>query len=176
AVAAAVIGIAGVGGYSALMAGGGGTVAGTESAKDGSAADTREAPSVAEAPDKEDRLSGEAAGRERGYPVPVSASGTDYTRENLSGVRGQRDAGAADAPVQAPPGLERLAAPSALRTCLEAVGTTYPGQVTMVDYARFEAEPALVIAITPRDGGSQVVVVGPGCTRGEIDEKYHATV
>jgi len=111
----------------------------------------------------------------RGYPVPVAASGTDYTRDTLSAVRGQHDIAAAAAPAQVPKGLSGLLALPALDDCLTSIRSAYPGTVTIVDYARFEGSPALIVAITEATAGNRIVVVGPDCGHRGADEQYTAT-
>ncbi|MGH3715449.1 MAG: hypothetical protein ACRDT4_18600 [Micromonosporaceae bacterium] len=172
AVAAGLVTIAGFGGYTVLNLGG------VQDARTGSGADQSQedsgaAPGIASGP------GGERDSKEkyqRGYPVPVSASGTDYNRENLSGVRHRSDAAAADAPVQPPAGLERLATPDQLQGCLDQVAAVHPGTVTMADYARFDGVPAVVIAISGTGAERKVVVVGAECGQSGTDEIYHARV
>jgi hypothetical protein len=111
----------------------------------------------------------------RGYPVPVAASGTDYSRATLSAVRGQHDMAAGDASPQVPGALSRLKALPALDDCLTVIRSVYPGTVTIVDYARFEGAPALIVAITEVAGRNRVVVAGPDCGHPGVDERYTAT-
>jgi hypothetical protein len=166
AVAAAVLGVVGVGGYAVLGTGG----AGRPSYESGAAeSDTAAAPSA-------ERNGAKAAdGRLPNSSVPVTASGTDYTRKTLSGVRDNRAEAPNAAPVRPPSELSRLTAADALQECLTDVTAAYPGNVTLVDYARFEGEAALVIRISAAHGVQRVVVVGPGCGSSGTDEKY-ATV
>ncbi|MGH3646917.1 MAG: hypothetical protein ACRDTM_07045 [Micromonosporaceae bacterium] len=169
AIAAGLIAIAGMAGSSLL---GVGTDGSSDSGITSGDARDREASGA----EKAAPGAAENSDQLRGYPVPVAASGNDYTKENLSGVRRERNAAAADAPIQPPAGLGPLAAPGALAECLSAVDAVYPGTVTMADYARFEGAPAVIIAITTYRGETQVVVVGAECGRNGMDEKYHTSV
>jgi hypothetical protein len=119
--------------------------------------------------DEGDRRGAGALGA--GYPVPVTASGTDYARDSLLTVQGLR-AGAARTVPRAPEGLSRLLALPALDDCLTAIRSAHPGTVTIVDYARFEGAPALIVAITATSGSTRVVVAGPDCGRSGTDERY----
>src|SRR5262249_21496326 len=65
--------------------------------------------------------------------------------------------------------------------CLNAIVREYGGRVALVDFARFEGRPALVVALddAPLGGGKRlVVVVGPACGQGNAvtDERYRSTV
>jgi len=164
AVAAAFLGVVGIGGY-ALFGPGESYISSVESDRAKSSAGGAAAPSA-------ERNGPTADAQPPSYSVPVTASGTDYTRENLSGVRANGDSGLKAAPLRPPSELSRLTAADALRDCLASVTARYPGDVTLVDYARFEGDPALVIQITqPRDV-RRVVVAGPDCGAAGTDEKY----
>lgn len=100
----------------------------------------------------------------------VIVSGTNYTLENLAELVHQpllTDAetmssasGELDATVDDP--LAKLATADPLGQCLAAVRLVHPGEVTAVDFARFNGEPALVVWV--RQGNtSTVVAVGPSC-------------
>lgn len=112
----------------------------------------------------------------------VRNSGTDYTRQNLSGVLNQNNESVPSRPGPIGPalgtaetgGLDRLAAPDALRQCLAAIVDQHGGVPTVVDYARFEGQPALVVVL--EGGGSRrVVAVGAACGAGGADELYSTT-
>lgn len=107
--------------------------------------------------------------------VPMTASGLDYSRNTISAVHGQRAETARTVPREVPQELTRLLATPALDDCLTAIRASYPGAVTIVDYARFEGTPALLVAITEATGGTRVVVAGPECGRSGIHERYSAT-
>jgi hypothetical protein len=96
-------------------------------------------------------------------PAPSQPSTPLYSAE--SGVP-PVPSGAGPVPTE----LARLLNPVALQACLAAVQAVTPGQVTTVDFARYEGRPALVVTIgrTPsaRSGvasGVTAVVVGPAC-------------
>ncbi|HEX6075353.1 MAG TPA: hypothetical protein VFZ32_08840 [Micromonosporaceae bacterium] len=170
AVAAGLLGLAVPAGYLVL--------APYQAAETSRAPDRAEVDSGAEQPDAatEGNRDGQGpAALGRGYPVPVAASGTDYTRVSLSAVHGRQEKATADAPSRVPEGLSRLVALPALEDCLTAIRSAHPGTVTIVDYARFEGAPALIVAVTEAAGGNRVVVAGPGCGRSGADERYTAT-
>jgi hypothetical protein len=119
----------------------------------------------------------------------VVASGTDYRRETLA-----QSAALAPEPAptidskggqttffsagEAPDGLLRLNAPAALESCLRAVNTQRPGVPVVVDYARFEGQPALVIVVRQENTPNTtltIVVVGPDCGRSGTDERAAVT-
>jgi len=72
--------------------------------------------------------------------------------------------------------LRRLAEPTALRTCLDAIATAHPGVATAVDFARFDGAPALIVLVRTGQGGSTVVAVGPSCGVAGTDERASAPV
>jgi hypothetical protein len=95
--------------------------------------------------------------------VPIVTSGTDYTRDTLSRVASrtatdtQSGPGAsgteADADAVAPAELSRLKNPGVLRTCLakiRSVAEEPEAAVRLVDLARFEGSPAVVVLFTDR--------------------------
>lgn len=135
-----------------------------------------------------DRPAGEAAPA-AGAPYrttgPAVRSGTDWTPERLG-----RDARAASVrPDMAGPsgasgsgretplaadknrlgavgGLDRLARPEALAACLTAIGAEHgaaPLTVELVDYARFQGSPALVVTFSDAGGARWGWVSGPEC-------------
>lgn len=78
-----------------------------------------------------------------------------------------------------PTALARLTNRTALDGCLAAVTKGHGGQVSVVDFARFDDQPALIVVLvgtaeTP--GRRMVVVVGPSCGQpsGASDERYAA--
>lgn len=124
----------------------------------------------------------------------VQASGTDYRRETLRPLAAEPAAAAGDplAPadrIQAdggvtksldgvPDALRPLIDPAARGACLAAVVASYGGRPAIVDYARFEGVPALVIQLVGTGSrGDRVVVVGAGCgTSGAgADLRYTST-
>jgi hypothetical protein len=64
--------------------------------------------------------------------------------------------------------LRRLTGATGRDACLAAILAEYGGTVTLVDYARFEGRPALVVLLDGAKGRSTpwVVVVGPSCGTG----------
>ena len=79
-------------------------------------------------------------------------------------------------PEAVPTELRRLQDPVARAACLNAV-VEYGGQVALVDYARFEGRPALVVIVdgTRLGAGKRLVIaVGPDCGIGGAiaDELY----
>jgi hypothetical protein len=100
-------------------------------------------------------------------PLRDSRSSTTSKDSGLGGSLVREDVAAA---------LRRLAEPTALRTCLDAIATTHPGVATAVDFARFDGTPALIVLVQTGQGGSTVVAVGPGCGVAGTDEKASAPV
>ncbi|MEU8259687.1 hypothetical protein AB0C02_03570 [Micromonospora sp. NPDC048999] len=104
---------------------------------------------------------------------PARHSGTDYGPEQLSGTR--RPLAAAEgwkASEVAPPrfsaadGLDRLARPEALQSCLRAIGAEHaagPLTVELIDYASFEGRPALVVTFLDAHGERWAWASGPEC-------------
>jgi hypothetical protein len=131
-----------------------------------------------------DRLGGQpappAGAPEVAVPVFV-ASGTNYFAADaakvtaqaeqfdagvgpLGGATGTPRATARVAESQVAPPLRRLMDPVAMNACLRQVTSVYGGQVSVVDFARFENEPALVILLVdPARRPVRVMVAGPGC-------------
>jgi hypothetical protein len=77
--------------------------------------------------------------------------------------------------------LQRLTDPAAQAACLNAITAEYGGRVSVVDFARFEGSPALVVVIDGARiaaGKRLVVVVGPTCGTGNAiaDERYRTTI
>jgi hypothetical protein len=113
----------------------------------------------------------------------VLVSGTDYRLDTLRDMSRQPAPAPTDksrpssssAPLgaaaqEAPSALARLTTPAGLDECLRAVIARYPGTAVLVDYARFDGEPALVIVV--RQGvASMVIAVGSNCGAAGTDEK-----
>lgn len=70
--------------------------------------------------------------------------------------------------------LARLTVPGALAACLEAVRAAHPGEVRLVDFARFNGAPAVIVLIQGAST-STVVAVGPDCGLAGADVKGVAT-
>ncbi|MER7003022.1 hypothetical protein ABT297_08230 [Dactylosporangium sp. NPDC000555] len=162
---------------------------------------TSAVPDRADAPDGGQTRSSSGAGGYMAGNSPVISSGRDYGRGQLgqlaggqpgpdvrnsgkSDVRGEGAAGTASieagAPTGVPSPLARLSAPAARAACLTAITKEYGGQVSLVDYAAFEGQAALVVVVDgTRVGGGKrlIVVVGPDCGVGGAiaDERYRTT-
>ena len=107
-------------------------------------------------------------------PGTVLHSGTDYSRQSLPAAGGAQAASSNNrnpaGPAPAAPGdvagsaadLRRLDDPQALRECLAAIVAAHGGTPSVVDYARFEGRPALVVVLSG-SGGRRIVVAGPQC-------------
>ena len=126
-------------------------------------------------------------------------SGRDYDPRSVSGFLSTQprlsltgpSAAAEDGPGAAPPparaqtqtldGLGRLHDPAARTICLDAITRTYGGRPTIVDYARFQGAPALVVVQVGAfdiPGRQWVVVVGARCGEGSVgsNELYNGPV
>ncbi len=94
------------------------------------------------------------------------------TRTQSSGQSNKADSGAAP---QAPDaiGLQRLDDNAALQQCLDTIRSRYGGEPALVDYARWQGAPALVVVLS-LGGVRRIVVVGPSCglPDGGTDERY----
>ena len=117
-------------------------------------------------------------------PATVLHTGTDYTRRSIGGTA-DGDKTATSVPgcapnaltnpdLSAPEDLGRLNDPVALRGCLAAIVAVHGGTPSVVDYARFEGRPALVVILVGT-GARRVVVVGPQCGVAGPAEIYTAT-
>ncbi len=109
--------------------------------------------------------------------TPVTASGTDYTRTTLSTVEHQTLGGAPNldpaARQQVPPALQRLTVPQELDRCLSSVTSSYPGSAKLVDYARFQGDPALIVVLRSTPSAPvRYVVSGPDCGSSGPDVRY----
>jgi hypothetical protein len=106
-----------------------------------------------------------------GAGIRVLASGTDYTTATLhqlvDAVRSAPAQTAAEREAElggltVDNALTEVASPEGLARCLAAVRQAYPGVTAVVDFARFEGQPAVVIAV--HDGRAwTVVAVAVGC-------------
>ncbi|SCE81083.1 hypothetical protein [Micromonospora chokoriensis] len=96
-----------------------------------------------------------------------SAPSSSRATGNTSGTQPQVDAGGSRRPMS--DGLDQLArltGEAALKTCLTTVTTEHgngPLVVDVLDYARFQGEPALVIRFTDATGARWAWVSGPEC-------------
>lgn len=118
--------------------------------------------------------------------VTVMSSGTNYTASTLrqlvgAGVRATPDR--AGKSTRSPAGVEapalpaeddplaRLRDPAELKSCLDAIRAQQLGVPTLIDYARYEGAPALVVVLRQGAGASTVVVAGPDCGRKGADDR-----
>jgi hypothetical protein len=125
-------------------------------------------------------------------PDQVFASGTDYTRRSLVAQlvplasRASTLSGAGESPVPAQKDRaagepQRDLSVSTLAPCLRAIAGEH-GRGTprfdVVDYARFEGEPALIVLFTDPDGQRWAWAVSPECGRPEAGAaaRYSARV
>ena len=82
-------------------------------------------------------------------------------------------------PGSEPPELTRVrTVPAVLRDCLDAVRAVFGGQVRVVDLARFEGKPAVVVLLDDAEAGGGrplVVAAGQNCGQppGTTDELFH---
>lgn len=91
-------------------------------------------------------------------PQQYSSQGTADSEPSGVGIQGDRTAGSI--------GLDRLTDPGALETCLAEIGIGHNAgrlAVEVVDYARFEGRPALVVRFTDETGARWAWVSGPEC-------------
>ncbi|WP_431946781.1 hypothetical protein [Micromonospora marina] len=118
---------------------------------------------------------------------PAVRSGTDWTPERLAADRVPAGAKSIPGDMAGPSGaakdgpetrlykserlgdlsnLDRLNRPETLAACLTAIGAEHgagPLTVTMVDYARFQGAPALVVTFADAGGARWGWVSGPEC-------------
>ncbi|MEO3746283.1 hypothetical protein [Plantactinospora sp. B5E13] len=114
--------------------------------------------------------------------APATSRGTqqDTTDGSTGGPVEQESRATVAAPVPVP-GLERLADPSVLARCLDAVAATHargPVTVDLVDYALFEGRAALVVVFTDQSGARWAWATGPECGTSptEADVTYQTRV
>ena len=107
----------------------------------------------------------------------VTASGRDYSASSIASLStpgptiafGERSAtdsrNQPGAVANAPAGLERLLDIRLRGQCLDAIIREYGGTVTLLDYAKFEGSPALMVVLsgTRIASSGRLVVVGPTC-------------
>lgn len=109
----------------------------------------------------------------------VLHSGKDYTPRTLGGggastSTDSQTAPRPDAQNAAGDNLSRLNDQAALGQCLAAIVAVHGGTPSVVDYARFDGEPALVVTLVGT-AGHRIVVVGPQCGIGGPAEIYTTT-
>ncbi|MGA5307638.1 hypothetical protein [Micromonospora taraxaci] len=107
------------------------------------------------------QILGNEQGTMQSAPSPSRATG------NTPGTQPEVDAGGSRRPVsEGLDQLARLTGEAALKTCLTTVTTEHgngPLVVDVLDYARFQGEPALVIRFTDATGARWAWVSGPEC-------------
>lgn len=107
------------------------------------------------------QILGNEQGTMQGAPSPSRATG------NTPGTQPEVDAGGSRRPMgDGLDQLARLTGEAALKTCLTTVTTEHgngPLVVDVLDYARFQGEPALVIRFTDATGARWAWVSGPEC-------------
>jgi negative regulator of sigma E activity len=118
-------------------------------------------------------------GKSGGIGSRLTASGTDYRQASLATqVRALSRSDLQTytlTPSSAPSALQRVAA-GGLTACLDALGISGDVAGLTVDYARFDGNPALVVAMPAADGIA-VTVAGPDCGKdGTADLKLRTTV
>lgn len=98
----------------------------------------------------------------------LAVSGTNYQRDALSTqveqVVGSPGLTVEEVADRTPSELVPLANSAALRQCLNALGAPVP---TILDYARYDSQPALLLIAELPSGDTQVRVVGPRCGEGD---------
>lgn len=116
----------------------------------------------------------------------ILASGTDYTTASLRDLvfpsavpppapKSKSDREAELSRLAVDDSLAEIASPDGLTGCLDAVRRAYPGVIRVVDFARFEGTPAVVIAVD--EGGAwTVVAVGAGCGASNLTELASVSV
>ncbi|MEU4621180.1 hypothetical protein AB0G04_14535 [Actinoplanes sp. NPDC023801] len=103
----------------------------------------------------------------------TTRSGTDYTSGTLANAAGKqtRTSSSMDSPAPAAGeepmsvfSLDRLDSPAALAECVAAISRQNGGllSVELVDYARFEGSPAVIVRFSAANG-TWVWAVGPEC-------------
>jgi anti-sigma-K factor RskA len=114
------------------------------------------------------------------FAVATSDSGIDYSAATVAGAAGAAMDAGGNAPRVEPAApdttgdaLARLRDPVARQTCLGLITAAFPpGAPSLVDFARYEGQPALIVVLSAASGPVEVVVVGAGCGSGGIDEVY----
>ncbi|GAA1801480.1 hypothetical protein HC028_08170 [Planosporangium flavigriseum] len=113
-----------------------------------------------------------------GASVSARSSGSAKTESRANTLSVPEAAGR---PTLVPEALRRLTDPDARAACLQSVLARYGGTAILLDYARYEGSPALVVLLAGAGGAPAqkwVVAVGPNCgTGGAItDQLYSGSV
>jgi hypothetical protein len=163
-VAAAAVGLIGVGGYAAIGRTGGGSGGGAASTSNGSSAGGAKV-----APNAEQDLSA----------VPIEATGTAYTKANINAELSKRLASGAGSGqsgfTSGDAASTTLTTPSGLQACLGSIGvTTVP---VLVDLATFDGKPVAVLVLPGPGGvGRQVWVVSRTCAGTQDGTAYYGVL
>jgi hypothetical protein len=115
---------------------------------------------------------------QRGAAAPQApAAAPTATPAPVAGAASKSAPNVFDAPSPLPrtDPLARLADPSALRACLDAVDRSHAGTPALVDFAEFQGAPALVIVVQ-QPNQVIAVVVGPACGQGSANELYSTII
>lgn len=138
----------------------------------GAAEAPRQAPSSTAAP-------GAKSGQDEAAPNPVIRhSGRNYTADTVRQVLASPSPSRARTPrampAPLPRELTRLDKQNERVRCLEAVRERHGAYPTLVDYGRYEGDPALIMVLPPRKAGSRpsILVVGPNCGISGTDQRY----
>jgi hypothetical protein len=112
-----------------------------------------------------------SAPKETAAAPPIVATGADYTRQTVAQLTsGSRTGVRQDNSDAVPPQLTRLTDPAALSACLNAIKRAYAqpdASVRLVDLARFEGSPAVIVLLP-----DTVWVSGPACGQAGADTRY----
>ncbi|GII22286.1 hypothetical protein [Planosporangium mesophilum] len=108
-------------------------------------------------------------------PVTPSGAAKSDARPNTLGAPAQPSA----RPTDVPEALRPLTEPIARAACIKALVTQYGGTASLLDYARYEGSPALIVLLDGArgvTGQKWVVAVGPTCGAGGVatDQRYSA--
>jgi hypothetical protein len=112
--------------------------------------------------------------------APIAARGSNSTQTE-SGPNALGAPTQPAGPTEVPDTLRRLTEPDARAACLKAIIAQYGGTARLLDYARYQGSPALIVVLDGAQGVTGrkwVVAVGPKCgTGGAIaDQRYSAAV
>lgn len=159
-VAAAAVGLIGIGGYSAISRNTSSTAGGSAASRaNDSSAGGGTVPKTAE------RLS----------DVHAQASGTAYTKANIAGLVTQRLAApqALSGGDSAFEGKSPLATTSGLQACLRGLDAT-TAVPKLVDLATYEGKPAAILVLPTASGGEELWVVSRTCSPGHDGTLFYA--
>lgn len=128
------------------------------------------------ASDSANTTAGKGVNPESAYSLPSGllqlTSGRDYTSTTLAVLTDNQALAFATKDSASPPAaLTRLSNQAALGGCLEAINQIAPGAATVVDFASYQGNPALIVVVARASGGKWVGVAGPACSPGQPDLK-----